>query len=392
MRSGKYTPIERIRVADTREADSPTGGKFLWAKQDLNVRLIAQGDVPWSGVTAVSLVVTVHSGDEAGRLVVRPSGSAAPDVAMMSFGANESVTAALVASVGFGSPVQIQSPDASKIHLTVDIIGWWSDSRSEGAGYVPIREPYEIVNTTKDVTGRQASPLGSSETLTVACRGQGDVSANAPAVLVNATILSPSRDSALLLGSGDKKLSKKDEWCYAAKGKNRSVLGPVPLGRKGNVSVAVSGGPCDVRLDVLGYFDPKGGLALSLISPLRVFDSTRGLAHAHTKLEGDVPASARLEPLEGSEVIDLPIQQVRTVGATAKAALASLTIFDGNTDTYMTAFESGRWRPLVPSVHAQAGDRVTNQAFVRLDEFGWAAIHNNAGDQHLAVDLMGYFS
>lgn len=392
MRSGKFTPVHRIRVVDTQKADSPTGGKFLWAQQDLTVRAVGQGEVPWSGVSAVSLVVTVRSADEAGRLIVKPAGGNVSEVAMMSFDREDTVTSVMVASVGFGSPLQVQSPNASKIHVTVDIIGWWSDNAATGAGYVPSRNPYEIVNTTKDMTGRKAAQLSDSEKLSVQCRSQGDVSANATAVLVNATVSNPSQDTTLLLGPSDNNLFERDEWCRVSRGKTRSVLGPVSLTHGGIISTAIIGGPCDVRLDVLGYFAPKRGLALSLITPRRIFDSTQGIAHTHTAAEGDLPAAARREPLEGSEVIDLPVRQVQNVATNAKVALTSLTVSEGNTDTYMTAFESGRWRPLTPSIHAHAGDLVTNQAFVRLDEFGWAAIHNNAGDQHLAVDLMGYFS
>lgn len=391
MRSGKYTPVQRTRLVDTRDSNSPTGGKFLWARQDLNIRAVGQGDVPWGGVSAVSLLVTVIAGTDSGQLVVRPSGAKVPDVSMISFSAGETVTAGVVASVGFGSPLQIQSPNASKVHVVVDILGWWSDQRSVGAGYVPCCQPFQLLNTRQDMTGRPSVVLKPGDTLTAKCLGVQEIPKDSNAVLVNATLSQGTDDVVLRLGGDDEPLTARDAWCRASAGQTRSVLSAVPIGKNGQIATAVSGGSAHVRLDVLGAFSRSEGLAFSAAQPVRIYDSRRGRGHAYTASD-DASTSARLEPVEGAEVVDFPMREVVGIGQNARAVLGFVSIHDGTADTFMTAYRSGRWRPLTPSLHAAAGEDVTNQVVVPLDEFGWAAIHNNAGSQHLTVDVAGYFS
>lgn len=391
MRSGKYTPVQRTRLVDTRDSNSPTSGKFLWAGQDLNVRALGQGDVPWGGVSAVSVIVTVIAGADSGRLIVRPSGAKVPDVSMISFAAGETVTAGVVASVGFGSPLQIQSPNASKIHVVVDILGWWSDESQVGAGYLPCREPFQLLNTQQDMSGRSSGVLEPGNTLTARCRGVQEVPKDANAVVVNATLTQASSDVVLRLGGDSGPLAARDVWCRASRGQTRSVLSVVPVAKNGQVAAAVSGGSAHVRLDVLGSFSKSQGLAFSTAQPVRIYDSRLGLGHAYTG-GGNTGKSARLEPVEGAEVVDFPMREVSGIGESARAVLCFISIHDGTADTFMTAYRSGRWRPLTPSLHATAGEDVTNQVIVPLDDYGWAAIHNNAGNQHFTVDVAGYFS
>jgi hypothetical protein len=132
---GGYVPVAAQRVVDTRQG---LGGDALQAGQRREVTVVGVGGVPVTGVRAVTVSVTLDRPAHSGNLLVDPAGAgqAGPTVRFRQ-GKTTSVT--LLVPVGINGRVVLRHSSTRRLHLTIDLLGWFADgSGVTPGGYMPV--------------------------------------------------------------------------------------------------------------------------------------------------------------------------------------------------------------------------------------------------------------
>lgn len=111
----------------------------------------------------------------------------------------------------------------------------------------------------------------------------------------------------------------------------------------------------------------------------RLYDSRTGIGGRTT----------RIGP---GETVSIKIAGVGSVPADGVAAVTvNLTSIRPGTDTFLTAFPSGRSRPGSSTLNPRAGAVVPNTTIVGVGADGAFSVYNDRSDVHLTADVMGYF-
>lgn len=392
MASGRFTPIPPSRLLDTAERTSQTQGRPIQRGVDTDVKVLGRGGVPSRGVSAVSLNVTVVSKGDPGYLSVWPTGQPVPTTSNINFGAHDTVAAASTVTVGSGGNIRFRSPVAGNLRVVIDVTGWWSTSSTGGSGYVPLATPVRLRDTRADLNGRRPGRLRGPGTLDIACRGRHGVSNTATGVLINVTGVKPTGLIFLSAYPQGDPNGPKSSTLNVDAGQVRANMAAVELSGGGAVSIRLNQRECDVVVDLVGYFDPKAKGTYTPIASYRAYDSRAGRSHAHTSHTGKPTGSGLSEPLSTREVLDLPLRSVPGVAANAKAVLCNVTVTGGTHSNFISTYPAGQARPNVSTVNVPARGTICNNTYLTLDEHGWASFYSHYGDQHLIVDVVGYFS
>jgi hypothetical protein len=123
-----FVGLSPARVLDSRGLGLTvdglsSGGGVVGAGSVTVLTVVGRGGVPVSGVGAVVLNVAVTGSSVGGWLTVFPSGVSRPVAANVNFGAGETVSNAVVATVGVNGTVSIYA--SAGTHLIVDVQGWF---------------------------------------------------------------------------------------------------------------------------------------------------------------------------------------------------------------------------------------------------------------------------
>jgi hypothetical protein len=246
---GRFHPLVPARLLDTRTGQ---GGSTLGAGGVVSVTVLGRASVPFSGVSAVVLNVTVTNPTNYGYLTAWPHGVPRPLASNLNFGPGQTVANRALVGVGQGGQVDLFNPGGS-VDVVVDINGWFTDgSGSTGAlffGVVPTR----ILDTRN--TG---SPLQAGGVMEVPVAGRGGVpamgGADAPsAVVANVTVTNTSAASFLTVWPAGSALPLASDlnWTPSVTVPNLVV---VALGPSGQIDVYNFAGSTDVVIDVVGYY------------------------------------------------------------------------------------------------------------------------------------------
>ncbi len=116
--SGNFTPLAPARIADTR------AGRAIGAGAVADIRVLGEGGVPASGVSAVVLNVTATRPTSKTYLTVWPAGTDRPDASNLNVVAGQSRPNLVVAAVGAGGAVSVFN-EAGTTDVVVDVLGWF---------------------------------------------------------------------------------------------------------------------------------------------------------------------------------------------------------------------------------------------------------------------------
>ena len=132
--------------------------------------------------------------------------------------------------------------------------------------------------------------------------------------------------------------------------------------------------------DVVGYFDPASGDEFHAVTPGRILDSrtaTGGFGSA---------------PLAAGPAKNLKVVGFGGVRADATSVFANTTVTEPTADGFLTVYPSGAATPPTSNLNFLAGETVPNLVAVGIGSAGNVAIANSAGDAHVIVDVVGYFT
>jgi hypothetical protein len=223
---------------------------------------------------------------------------------------------------------------------------------------------YRPVGPTREVDTRDtAQRLGAGGTLTVdlAALAPESVTADVQAVAVNVAGADPAASGFLTVYpcTPDRPLTASVNF-PARQPRSAQVIAPLSPARTLCVFANVA---VDVVIDLQGVFVPDGGARFTPSTPLRVLDTRQ---------------SGR--------------QQVLTITAPAgaTAVAATLTVVNGATAGFLSAFPCGGSVPVVANVNWGPGEIVAGAAFVPVAADGTFCVYTNT-PVDVVVDVTGAF-
>jgi hypothetical protein len=154
----------------------------------------------------------------------------------------------------------------------------------------------------------------------------------------------------------------------------------VKIGANGKVNIYNSEGFTQVVADVVGYYTaspPTGGGRFTAVTPGRVLD---------TRLGAGIPVGP-------SQTINVPVTGQFGVPSTGVTGVAvNVTVDQPTSSGFLTVWPTGEQQPLASSHNFTAGLTIANLVLAKVGAGGQISIFNNAGQTHVVVDVIGYFS
>jgi hypothetical protein len=328
----------------------------------LAVSVLGRGGVPSSGVSAVTMNVTVTQPSASGYVTAYPCGGAPPANSSLNFAGGQSVSNLVTVGVGVGGQVCFLS--YTRAHVIVDVVGWFGP----GAG-----ERFVSVTPTRfeDTRDPGGAVVAAGAVLVVPIVGRAPVpGSGVSAVSVNLTVVGSSKDGYITaypcaVGRPDTSSVNFRAGQVIA---NHAV---VPIGADGRLCIYAYS-TTHVVVDVMGYYAASGGSTFGPIVPARLVD---------TRDEG--------APLVGGQIRRLKVAGRFGVPATSTAVVLNVTAVDPVWTGYLTVFPCGATPP-VSSVNFDAHTVQPNYVAVGLS--GGDVCIVSPVTTHLLVDVSGAFS
>jgi hypothetical protein len=247
-RMSNLAPVTPTRVLDTRYGTGAAKGKVApGSTTTITLPKAAQG----SGTVGAVLNLTVTGGTSSG--VVTVYCGSRPSTSNLNYRTGQAVSNLVVTKVCNGGAIEIYN-GGGHVDLIADLQGLYTNSVVDGTS--PWGSPFVPANPTRlldtrNGTGAQAEPLGANSTLTVKVAGVDGVSADATAVLVNLTGVTPTTATHLTAyGAGSLPNVSNDN---LSAGETRPVLAVVPVDANGYVHIHNANGSVNVVADLEGY-------------------------------------------------------------------------------------------------------------------------------------------
>ena len=353
------TPVTPARLMDTREG---LGGVVLAPGEVRELQVSGRGGVPSSGVTAVSLNVTVTEPTSSGFVTVWPSGAGQPLASNLNFVAGQTVPNAVVVGVGTDGKISLFNSSGSS-HVVVDVTGWFS------SGFTPVT-PARLMDTREGLGGVVLAP-GEARDLQVSGRG-GVPSSGVGAVSLNVTVTGPTSSGFVTVwpSGAAQPLASNLNFVAGQTVPNAVVVG---VGTDGKISLFNSSGSSHVVVDVTGWFSS----GFTPVTPARLMDTREGLG-------GVVLAPGEARDLQVSGRGGVPSSGVGAVSL-------NVTVTGPTSSGFVTVWPSGAAQPLASNLNFVAGQTVPNAVIVGVSADGKITLFNSSGSSHLVVDVTGWF-
>ena len=247
----------------------------------------------------------------------------------------------------------------------------------DGLPYHPL-VPARILDTRAAV-GAAAAKLGPGATLPLQVTGQGGVpAAGVSAVVLNITVTEPTGGSFLTAWPAGHTRPLASNLNFSA-GQTVPNLVTVKVGENGRVDLYNNSGSTHVVADVAGWFgrDPVlgGGARFNALPPARILDTRAGSGKVGPGATLDVQVTGRGE---------VPVSGV-------SAVVLNVTVTEPTAASFLTAWPTGRSRPLASNLNFSAGQTVPNLVMVKLGDGGKVSLFNNVGSTHVVVDVAGWY-
>ncbi|WP_083975037.1 right-handed parallel beta-helix repeat-containing protein [Kitasatospora mediocidica] len=366
-----YNPLGPVRLLDTRNGTGVTVGAVApGATVELPVTGIA--GVPATGVTAVTMNVTVTDPTQAGFLTVYPHGDELPVASNLNWTSGETIPNLVTVQVKDGK-VSFHNSSAGTVNLVADLFGYYSTSGSSYKSTAPVR----LLDTRN---GLGALQQGNQIDLQVA-GVDGVPASGVSAVTLNVTVTGPT-DYGYLTAyphGTNRPTASNLNW---APGQTIPNLVTVPV-VDGKVSLYAGGGIGSVHVvaDLAGYF-VNGGGTYHAQAPQRVADTRTGYVAGGS---GEWVAPQQIGP---GQTLDLCV----TCGLENSTAVTlNVTVTDTAAPGFLTVYPQGTNRPVASNLNWVAGETIPNQVVVQPNSNGEVSIYNGGWSPiDLVVDESGY--
>ena len=323
-----------------------------------------------SGATSLALNVTATDARAPGFVTIWACDEKKPDTSNLNFVPGRAVPnmAIIKPSSASGTKGQLCVESSARVHLIVDLMGWFS-----GSGDVVTTSPNRILDTRQT-----RNSLRQGEFRRVRVAGTPGVPTNASSALLNVT-LTGSRSAGFLsvvpCPASGASAPATSTMNFAA-GETVAAFAVAALA---NRDVCVySSSAADVIVDTFGSAASNGGLRVK--NPARVLDTRSGIWSTG-------PARS------GAEV------RVRVAGRggvpnDSVAAMMTVTVADASSSGYVTAWPCDAPKPNTSVLNFWPGSARANSALVGLStkngEVCLSAFTNNGSSVALIADAVGW--
>ncbi|WP_316522911.1 right-handed parallel beta-helix repeat-containing protein [Kitasatospora brasiliensis] len=253
-----YYEIGSKRLVDTRDGTgAPRGQVGAYRSLPVQIVLSAPG-IPFSGVNAVALNITVTDPRSDGHLTVYPSGQGLPTASNVNFTAGQTVANAVIVPVGADGRIQVYNGAWASTDVIVDVVGYYG--MYGGAAYMPV-EPERLLDT-RDASTWRGGQLGGRYYVPLHMTDRSDIRA----FVFNTTVTGTRDAGHLSIGAdGNTWQAYQNGTAYPQTAPDVSTLN----WRRGetvpNMAQAVPGngivdlfnesdGPLDLIVDIFGYY------------------------------------------------------------------------------------------------------------------------------------------
>lgn len=261
--SGSYVALTPARITDTRwGSGEPNSGHPLGPEGTLSVQVEGAGGVPWTGVAAVVLNVTVTDTTQYSYLTAYPPGGAAPLASNLNWWTGDTVANRVIVSVGTSGQVNVYN-SLGDADLVVDVVGYFTDGTSTPSNaslYYPT-DPVRLIDTRND-----AGTVGNNSYLTEQFGGVDGISPTADAIVANLTSTNPTT-SGYISVSPSTTISPNTSDVNFSSGQTVPNLVVAALNSQGEADIYNAQGTADAIVDVFGYFQPEATPRSGAISP-----------------------------------------------------------------------------------------------------------------------------
>jgi hypothetical protein len=367
----------KLRILDTRPGiqigytgDKPGPGATV------SLKVAGRGDVPTTGVAAVTMNVVLTESSGSGFVTAWPSGEPRPTASNLNVEGVGSTISTLV-TVPLGADGKVNLFTQSGGHLVADVAGWLP------TGSFVASNPTRVLDTRAGdgqigYTGERPGP-GAVVDLQIA--GVGPVPAKGvSAVVLNLVATEAAGPGFVTVWPSGTPRPLASAVNVVSAGSTASNQVTVPLGADGDVSIFTQSGSHLVA-DVAGYY--VAGKGFKALMPTRILD-TRGGSQRMAYSGG--------KPI-GGQIISLPVLGRAGVPASGVAyVILNLTATDATAPGYVTAWPGGTQRPLSSVLNLSAtGQTRANAVFAPVGADGTIALFSQSGTD-LVVDVTGWLS
>ncbi|AUY49738.1 right-handed parallel beta-helix repeat-containing protein [Streptomyces sp. CB01881] len=368
-----FTPAGPTRLLDTREPIGVPAAQAVpaWGTVDLPVAGVA--GIPATGVTAVTMNVTVTEPTADGHLTVYPHGDEAPTSSNLNWTAGRTIPNLVTVPVKDGK-VSFYNASGGTVHLIADLAGYYG---TKGYLFHP-QAPTRLLDTREPigVPAAQAVPAWGTVDLPVA--GVAGVPATGvTAVTMNVTVTEPTADGHLTVYPHGDKAPNASNLNWTA-GRTIPNLVTLPV-KDGKVSFYnASGGTVHLIADLAGYYTAEGKLSYRPAGPWRQIDTREYTRwEASERQAGPVPAWGTL---------DIPLGDIPNVAAVT----LNVTVTEPGTEGHLTVYPHGDARPNASNLNFTPGETIPNQVVVPVKDGVISFYNASNAPVHIVVDLFGY--
>lgn len=372
-----FTPTGPTRVLDTRNGTG-TGGTAAPLKTGgtIGLKLAGVDGVPATGVTAVTMNVTVTRPTSSGVLTVYPHGEAEPFSSNLNWTTGQTVANLVTVPVSSDGTVSFSAGGvAGTVEVIADLAGYYS---TQGSPFNPAG-PTRLLDTRKGL-GAAKAPVTLGHTVDLQVAGVGGVPATGvSAVTLNVTVADTSSAGVLTVYPHGQ-IPPDTSSLNWTKGAIVPNVVTVPV-IDGKVSFYVHGGTgtADIIADLASYYGTDGKNSFSPAGPWRVMDTRKDTylnEGATLRKAGAIrPSGSLTMPLD-----DPPVT----------AAVLNVTVTAPTAAGVLTAYPSGTTRPVSSNLNWIKGQTVANHVIVPPGKDGKVIFYNHsAGSIHLVIDYFG---
>ncbi|MEV6523762.1 right-handed parallel beta-helix repeat-containing protein [Longispora sp. NPDC051575] len=372
-----YVPVGPVRVLDTRTGTGAGRTVPLGPGETLALRVADRDGVPATGVTSVTMNVTVTEPTGPGVLTVRPYGvgSQGP-TSNLNWTPGLTVANLVVVGVRDGR-VEYVNTSAGTVHVVADLVGYHLAARA--SRFVP-QDPVRVLDTRERTGVDSTTPVAPGGTLTLPVTGRAGVPATGvTAVTLNVTATAPTAAGFLTVYPNGRPLPNAStlNWTPGLTVPNLVVVPVV----NGKVDFRNTGaGTVHLVADLVGYHTTDVGDAFHAHAPQRLLDTRERIGTA-----GTTPV-----PPNGEIMLDLRGLAGRTGPITA--VVLNVTVTGPTAHGFLTVHSGYQGpRPNASNLNWGPGQTVPNLVVVPVDTA--VRFHNTGpGTVHVVADLYGYYT
>ncbi len=396
---GMLVPVTALELqaspaGATTPAVSVTGGGFvaltpsriLDASAAANVTtkltVLGSGGVPASGVSAVTLNVTVESSAQAGGyLTVFPDGVTRPTTSNLNFNPGATIGNSVVVKVGAGGKVDLTNSSGGSVELFVDVQGYFKSGTVAPGGLTALT-PARLMDT-RNGTGGITGPVARAAVVKLSVLGHGGVpTSGVGAVVLNVTAASSQTGGYLTVFPDGVARPATSNLNFRANETFPNLV-IVKVGSDGKVDF-FNGTSGTIRLvaDVQGWFK-TGAPAAGGFTPL-----TPGRRLDTRNATGGITG-----PVASGATISLPILGHLGVPPSGVGAVVlNVTAVASTGAGHLTVYADGISAPSTWNVSFPTNKTVPELVTVAVGADGKVAFTNTSGESvQIVADIFGWF-